>query len=134
MSKSYKNKILRNAGSNCLFIGAQSNVGSYLSAMDAGCLTVMYDSELLGKIFMPIDCEKREDHGAWLDITRKGIKAHRLNECLSIYRMGEKTVSSNKAKMLKYQYRLYRRHEKFGVLKSLWYVMLCSFHKIFNKY
>ena len=99
-----------------------------------GCLTAMYDSFILGKVFMPLDCEKREDHGAWLDIVRAGINAYRLDEYLSIYRIGNGTVSSNKAKMMKYQYRLYRKHEKFGVIKSLWYTLICSFNKLLKKY
>ena len=77
-----------------------------------GCLTVVYDSSIIGKVFMPLDCEKREDHGAWLDITKNGTNAYRLDEYLSIYRTGNKSVSSNKTKMMKYQYRLYRKHEK----------------------
>lgn len=105
-----------------------------LKSNHIGCLTVIYDSEMLGKVFMPLDCEKREDHGAWLDIVRIGINAYRLDEYLSIYRIGEKTVSSNKTKMMKYQYRLYRKHEKFGVLKSLWYTLVCSINKIIKKY
>lgn len=99
-----------------------------------GCLTVIYDTSMLGKVYMPIDCEKREDHGAWLDIVKSGIKASRLGESLSIYRIGDSSVSSNKASMIKYQYRLYRRHEKFGVFKSCFYVFICSLHKIFQKY
>lgn len=99
-----------------------------------GCLTVIYDSKKLGKVFMPLDCEKREDYGAWLDITKKGILAYRLDESLSIYRIGSTSVSANKFKMLKYQYRVYRRHEKFSVLKSMWFLFLCAFNKIFKKY
>lgn len=99
-----------------------------------GCLTVIYDVEKLGKVYMPVDCEKREDHGAWLDIVRNGTNAFRLNESLSIYRLAGSSVSSNKARMMKYQYRLYRNHEKFSVLKSCFYVILCSLHKVFNKY
>ena len=99
-----------------------------------GCLTVIYDTKAIGKAYMPLDCEKREDHGAWIDITKKGINATKLAEPLSIYRLGERTVSSNKFRMIKYQYRLYRKHEKFGVIKSCWYVLTCSFYKLFKKY
>ena len=43
-------------------------------------------------------------------------------------------LSSNKIKMVKYQYKLYRNHEKFGAIKSLWYVLICSANKLFKKY
>lgn len=107
---------------------------SLLRRNDIGCLTVIYDKDLVGKVFMPTDCEKREDHGAWLDITRNGCLAHRLSESLSVYRIGSSTVSSNKYKMMKYQYRVYRNHEKFGPLKSAWYLLICTLNKIFRKY
>lgn len=99
-----------------------------------GCLTAVYDTKKLGKIYMPLDCEKREDHGAWLDIVRSGTNAYRLNESLSVYRLANSSVSSNKAKMMKYQYRLYRNHEQFGVFKSLWLTFVCAINKIFHKY
>lgn len=105
-----------------------------LKSNHIGCLTVIYNSEALGKVFMPLDCKKREDHGAWLDITKKGISAFRLDESLSIYRIGENTVSSNKIKMMKYQYGLYRKHERFSVIKSMWYVLICSVNKLLKKY
>ena len=98
-----------------------------------GCLTVIYNQDEIGKHYMPVDCEKREDHGAWLDITRSGIIAYKLDDYLSIYRVFGTSVSSNKFRMLKYQYRLYRRHEKFNVLKSLWYLGICCFYRIFTK-
>ena len=83
---------------------------------------------------MPIDCEKREDYGTWLDITRNGATAYKLDESLAIYRIGRDTVSSKKTKMIKFHYRVYRKHEKFGVLKSLFYLTMHIFNKIFTKY
>ena len=99
-----------------------------------GCLTVMYDTQQTGKILMPLDCEKREDYGAWLDATRNGTVAYRLDAFLAVYRVGSISVSSNKFKMVKYQYRVFRNHEKFGVFKSLWLVFMYSLRKIFNIY
>lgn len=99
-----------------------------------GCLTVMYDTQQTGKILMPLDCEKREDYGAWLDATRNGTVAYRLDAFLAVYRVGSISVSSNKFKMVKYQYRVFRNHEKFGVFKSVWFLLVMSFNKIFNIY
>ena len=105
-----------------------------LKRCDIGCLTVIYDTSALGKVFMPIDCKKREDYGAWLDITKKGVVAYKLNESLSIYRISSTSVSFNKFKMIKYHYNVYRNHEKFGVVKAIWYLFLHSMNKIFAKY
>ena len=110
------------------------NFKKLLTCNYIGCLTAIYDSEILGKVFMPNDCEKREDHAAWLDITKKGIIAYKLDESLSIYRVENGSVSSNKFKMIKYQYRLYRKHLNFGAIKSLYLVLVCSMKKVFRKY
>lgn len=112
----------------------KENYKSLLKSNGIGCLTAMYDAEKLGKVLMPLDCEKREDHGMWLDITKNGTVAYKLCESLAIYRVDAGSVSSKKFQMAKYQYRLYRKHEKFGVVKSLWYLFLCTINKILLKY
>lgn len=99
-----------------------------------GCLTVIYNVERIGKIYMPLDCEKREDHGAWLDITKKGVNAYKLNEYLSMYRIGSNSVSSNKIKMIKFQYLLYKKHLNFNTFKSFWFTFICILNKLFNRY
>ena len=101
-----------------------------LKNCDIGCLTVIYDSKLLGKQYNPLDCEKREDYGLWLDITKQGINAYKLNENLATYRVGSNSVSSKKGKMIKYLYRVFRRHEKFGVIKSLFYLFIYCLNRI----
>lgn len=115
----------------------KSDFASYKTLLrknDMGCLTVMYDTNKIGKLYMPLDCEKREDYGAWLDATRDGLIAHRLNALLSVYRIGSSSVSSNKIRMIKYQYRVYRKHEHFSSIKSIWFVILCILNKLFRKY
>lgn len=99
-----------------------------------GCLTAMYDVTLIGKQYMPLDAEKREDHAAWLDIVKITKKAYRLDEVLGEYRVGNASVSSNKLRMIKYQYRLYRNHEGFSAIRSIWLTFCLSFNKMFRKY
>ena len=99
-----------------------------------GCSTVIYDTSIIGKRYMPLDSEKREDHAAWLDITKEGINIYKMDENLAKYRVGNTSVSSNKLKMFKYQYRMYRKHEKFGPIKSFYYTLSVSFKKVFGKY
>ena len=87
-----------------------------------GCLSAVYDSEKLGKVFMPIEAVKREDMACWLTILKPGRKAYCLHECLAEYRMHSKSVSANKIKMMKYQWLVYRKVEKIGLFKSLYYL------------
>lgn len=87
-----------------------------------GCLTVIYDSEKLGKVFMPTNAPKREDLACWLSILRSGEKAYCLHECLAQYKVHANSVSSNKFKMMKYQWQVYRKVEGINVFKSLYYL------------
>lgn len=92
-----------------------------------GCLTAVYDSGRLGKVLMPINALKREDMACWLHILRDGEKAYRLPECLAQYRVHSNSVSSNKLKMLKYQWRVYRKVEQLNVFNSLYYTICWAF-------
>lgn len=105
-----------------------------LKKCDIGCLTAMYDSQTLGKKFMPLDTPKREDYATWLDITRSGIVAYRVPKNLAIYRIQSSSVSHNKWKLPKFHFNVYKKHEKFNFFKSLYYLFIHSFNKVFNKY
>lgn len=87
-----------------------------------GCLTAIYDAQRLGKVFMPVSAEKREDFACWLSILKTGVKARCMSESLSLYRVRGNSVSSKKTKMIKYQWRVYRRVEKLNVFKSFAYL------------
>lgn len=101
---------------------------------DIGCSTVIYDTELIGKRYMPVDCYQNEDYGIWLDITRDGFIAYKLGKCLTTYRITKGSVSSNKLKMFKNHFNVYRKHERFSFLKSLVLTIFYSFNKLFKKY
>ncbi|ODS09955.1 glycosyltransferase family 2 protein [Vibrio scophthalmi] len=92
-----------------------------LKSNQIGCLTAVYDTALLGKVYMP-NIAKRQDMGLWLKILKNGEYAQGLVESpLARYRVGVKSVSSNKLSVLKYQWRIYREVEKLPLLKSLNY-------------
>ena len=87
-----------------------------------GCLTVIYDANKFGKVFMPTNAIKREDMACWLSILKNGEEAHCLHECLAQYKVRSNSVSSNKLKMIKYQWRVYRKVERINVFKSIYYL------------
>ena len=87
-----------------------------------GCSTVIYDSEKTGKVYMPTDATKREDFACWLQILKTGENAVCFHECLTTYRVHSNSASSNKLKMAKYQWRVYRKIEKISLFKSLYYL------------
>ena len=87
------------------------------------CPTVVYDASKIGKIDMPIEAEKREDFGCWLKILKRGVNAYCLHKCLLTVKIHEGSVSFNKARMIKYQWQVYRKVEKLNLLKSVYYMI-----------
>lgn len=137
VSFSYSNYDVLTEDDKIISFVPKKNFADYktlLKRNDIGCLTVAYDTLKVGKAYMPLDAQKREDYAAWLDVTKRGIVAIRINENLAIYRLGNATLTSNKKKMIKYHYRVYRYHEKMGILKSLYYLFVFSLNKSFSKY
>ncbi|PWC09737.1 glycosyl transferase [Brenneria corticis] len=92
-----------------------------------GCLTVIYDTQELGKMYMPL-LRKRQDYCLWLSILKKGIIAYCLPENLALYRVSQHSLSGNKFKILKYQWMVYRNVEKIGFFKSCYFFFFYSFY------
>lgn len=74
--------------------------------------TVMFNMEHLNKkdIMMPI-IRMGQDTATWWQILKKGIVAYAIDEPLVIYRVGNKSLSSNKIKALKRTWKLYLRED-----------------------
>ena len=94
-----------------------------------GCLTAIYDTQKLGKVFMP-DIRKRQDYGLWLKILRQGITAYGLARTLASYRVREASVSSSKFGLLSYNWELFRRVEGLSVWRSFFYLISNIIFKI----
>lgn len=78
----------------------------------------MYDRSVLGTRLMP-EMRKRQDYALWLSIMRDGADARGLAEPLAVYRAGQATsLSSNKLSLVRYNWELYREHEKLSVARS----------------
>ncbi|WP_300502376.1 glycosyltransferase family 2 protein [uncultured Duncaniella sp.] len=76
-----------------------------------GCLTAIYDTNIIGKHFMP-SIRKRQDWCLWIDIISSHGAAYGLREPLALYRVRQGSISSNKVQMLKYNYNVY--HQVLG--------------------
>lgn len=85
------------------------------------CLTALYDTGKLGKLFQNNDRYyiSYEDYIMWLSILKRGIVAYNTNDILALYRLSEKSISRNKFKMIKIRWNLYRKIEKLNYLNSL---------------
>lgn len=92
-----------------------------------GCLTVMIDKDKTGHLQM-INLRARQDYVLWLALTKQGFLAYGLPEELAIYRSVKKSISSNKLKMAKRNWKVYRRIEGKGFFKSIWYILHYACH------
>lgn len=84
-----------------------------------GCLTVMYNAEVLGRQTMPL-IRKRQDLGLWLKLLKLCDEAHGIPEVLAHYRT-DSGMSQNKFNAAKYQWRLYRDVVNLNLCQSIWY-------------
>ena len=87
--------------------------------------TVMFNMAHLNKedIYMP-NIES-EDTATWWKILRKGIIAYGIDEPLSVYRVGEKSLSSNKFKALKRTWNLYKKENLNIILRTFYFFYYC---------
>lgn len=81
-------------------------------------ITVMFDMDKLKKedVYMPN--VEAEDTATWWKVLKKIDYAYGLNEILSYYRRSEGTRSSNKIKAVIKAWNLYRKQEKFGIIRT----------------
>jgi len=97
-----------------------------------GNSTVMYNVEKIGKVKIP-EIQKRNDYALWLKILKSEKYIYGFNEITTQYRVRKNSISSNKIKLIKYQWRLYKDIEKFSFVKSsflvCWWVFI-KFMKI----
>lgn len=94
---------------------------SLLKGNIIACLTVVYDTNVLGKVFMP-DILKRQDFGLWLKITKRGVDAIGMQESLAKYRLRTQSLSHAKFNTAKYTWMIYREIEKINLIWSLFYM------------
>jgi glycosyltransferase involved in cell wall biosynthesis len=98
-----------------------------------GCLTAIYDTKKIGKVYMPI-MNKRQDFGLWLKILRQVDYAYCYPTILAKYRVQKKSVSSNKLSLLKYNWAIYRNVAGLNVALSAYYMTVFLLKYFFNKF
>jgi len=94
-----------------------------------GCLTVIYDSKLIGKWPMP-QLWRQHDFALWLQIIRKTGPALGLDEDLAVYRVASGSLSANKLAGALDMWCIFRQYEKLSLTKSLWYFANYAYYGI----
>ena len=86
-----------------------------------GNSTVIYDVEKMGKFEVP-NIRKRNDDALWLQMLKKEKYIWGMPEVLMRYRIRQNSISSNKFKVIKYHWILYRKIERLSVLRSIFHI------------
>lgn len=101
-----------------------------LSGNVIGCLTAVYDTSKVGKVFL--QNHAHEDYILWLDILKRGYSARNTNTVEALYRVREHSVSSNKLKTMLWQWDIYFSVEKVGYIRAIYY-FICYAFKAYRK-
>ena len=75
----------------------------------------------------------KEDYVLWMKLALEGIKMKGLDEILTSWRKNKNSLSSSIIQKLIDGYRVYRVHLGYGILKSLFYLIVLSINFILKK-
>ena len=96
-----------------------------------GNSTVMYNVSVMGKFQVP-NIRKRNDDALWLQMLKKEKYIWGMPDVLMRYRIRSNSISSNKLKVIKYHWILYRQIEHLSVLRSAFHICWWCFLKVFK--
>lgn len=92
------------------------------------CLTTMYDKSVIGEIYFRENIKKAEDYVFWLDILKKGYVAKGNQQVLATYIIHAGSKSSNKFKLIKHMYYVYRKTQNLNIFTSWFCVIRWAFY------
>ncbi len=104
------------------------NYNRMLLDCPVGNSTVMYNVENMGKFKVP-NIRKRNDDALWLTMLKKEKYIWGMDEVLMRYRIRQNSISSNKLKVIKYHWILYRDIEHLSILRSIFHIGYWCFIK-----
>ena len=87
-----------------------------------GCLTAIYDTKALRKIYMPL-VRKRQDWALWLSIHKNIRYSRSVGELLGEYTVREQSLSSNKISLIYYHYIVYKKIENLSFFKTIYFLL-----------
>lgn len=96
-----------------------------------GNSTVMYNVGIMGKFEVP-NIRKRNDDALWLTMLKKEKYIWGMPDVLMRYRIRSNSISSNKLKVIKYHWILYRQIEHLSVPRSVFHIGYWCFLKVFK--
>jgi glycosyltransferase involved in cell wall biosynthesis len=99
-----------------------------LKSNQIGNLTGIYDVNFFGKVYM--EDTGHEDYVLWLKLLKQVSYTKGLTKTLARYRIVPNSISSNKLKVLKWQWHIYRKIEKLTILQSSYYFIFYIYNAL----
>ena len=96
-----------------------------------GNSTVMYHVGVMGKFETP-NIRKRNDDALWLQMLKKEEYIWGMDKVLMKYRKRANSISSNKLKVIKYHWILYRKIEHLSIPVSVLHIVYWGVIKLFQ--
>ena len=109
----------------------KTNYNRLLLDCPVGNSSVVYDVEKMGKFEVP-NIRKRNDDALWLQMLKKEKYIWGMPDILMRYRIRKNSISSNKLKVIKYHWILYREIEHLSVIRSAFHVFWWCLIKVFK--
>ena len=98
------------------------NYNRLLLDCPVGNSTVMYNVKKMGKFEVP-NIRKRNDDALWLQMLKKEQYIYGMSDILMKYRIRSNSISSNKFKVIKYHWILYRDIEHLSIIRSVFHIL-----------
>jgi len=116
---------------NKVIVPEKINYNQALKNVTIWTSTVMFNMEKLTKedIYMS-DIRRGQDAATWWKVLKKVDHAYGIKDIFSYYRRTQNSLSANKLIALKRTWYLYRKVEKFGILKSSYYFVFSVLNAI----
>ena len=108
---------------------AKTSYNRLLLDCPVGNSTVMYNVKKMGKFTVP-NIRKRNDDALWLTMLKKEPYIWGLSEVLMKYRIRQNSISSNKWRVVKYHWQLYRDIEHLSIPRSIFHILCWGAIKI----
>lgn len=115
------------SGAICGFVRARKQLTcvDIMHCNQVGCLTAIYDTNIVGKVFMPT-LRKRQDWALWIKVIERCGVAYSIPEPLGIYRVRQNSISRNKLDLVKYNAAVYNQVYGFPKWKAILYTVLVN--------
>lgn len=97
-----------------------------------GMLTVVIDRNKTGEIVFSTD--RHEDLILWLNLAKNNLSLMGLNKSLAFYRVSGDSLSGNKKRAAAWRWAVYRKSERFNLLKSMWYMTFYAFNALVKRF